>query len=61
MTSNNEKLHPTGLNIIKNPDGSYCFEWDPNDPRWDWMNNLTDDQIKDIMEKLALYESKNDT
>jgi hypothetical protein len=60
MKDNEElkELHPTGLNIIQNPDGSYCFEWNPDDPRWDWMNDLTDDQIRSIMEQLALQETE---
>jgi hypothetical protein len=44
------KIHPSGLNIIQNDDGSFAFEWDPKDERWSWMNDLTDDQIKTIME-----------
>jgi hypothetical protein len=46
-------FHESGLNIIKNPDGSFIFEWDPKDERWSWMNNLTDDQIKTMMESTA--------
>jgi hypothetical protein len=44
------KIHPSGLNIIQNDDGSFAFEWDPKDERWSWMNDLTDGQIKSIME-----------
>jgi hypothetical protein len=58
MKSDNVELHPSGLNIIQNPDGSYCFEWNPNDPRWNWMNSLTDDQIQNIMEKHAIHGSE---
>jgi hypothetical protein len=59
------KLHPTGLNIIQNPDGSVAFEWDPKDKRWNWMNGLTDEQIKTIIEeavelKLNLEEAADD-
>lgn len=59
------KLHESGLNIIQNPDGSIAFEWDPNDERWNWMNGLTDDQIKTIIEeavelKLNLEEAADD-
>jgi hypothetical protein len=32
-----------------NDDGSITFDWDPNDPMWSWMNNLTDDDIKSIL------------
>jgi hypothetical protein len=45
------KLHESGLNIIENSDGSFAFEWDPKDERWSWMNELTDDQIKSIIEE----------
>jgi len=59
------ELHPTGLNIIQNPDGSVAFEWDPKDKRWNWMNELTDDQIKTIIEeavelKLNLEETADE-
>lgn len=45
------KLHSSGLNIIENTDGSYAFEWDPKDKRWSWLNDLTDEQIKSIIEE----------
>jgi hypothetical protein len=61
VKSNNVELHPSGLNIIQNSDGSYCFEWNPTDPRWNWMNNLTDAQIQNIIEKHASMDLKNDT
>lgn len=59
------KLDPSGLNIIQNSDGSFAFEWDPNDKRWSWLNDLTDDQIKTIIEeavdlKLELEKTAND-
>jgi hypothetical protein len=47
-----KKLHSSGLNIISNDDGSFAFEWDPKDERWKWMNGLTDDQIKSIIEEM---------
>ena len=46
-----KQLHESGLNVIQNPDGSFAFEWDPNDERWKWLNGLTDDQIKHIIEE----------
>jgi hypothetical protein len=49
---NKTELHPSGLNIIQNPDGSFAFEWDPKDERWSWMNDLTDEQIKSTIEEL---------
>jgi len=58
-------LDPSGLNIIKNLDGSFAFEWDSNDKRWSWLNGLTDDQIKTIIEeaielKLSLEEAADE-
>jgi hypothetical protein len=47
------KLHESGLNIIQNSDGSFAFEWDPKDERWSWLNGLTDDQIKTIIEEVV--------
>ncbi len=46
-----KQLHESGLDIIENDDGSYAFEWNKNDPRWSWMNDLTDEQIKVIIEE----------
>jgi hypothetical protein len=51
-----KQIHESGLNIIQNPDGSYQFEWDPKDPRWSWLNGLTDEQVKIIIEQ-ALKEN----
>jgi hypothetical protein len=61
MTNQNSNLHPSGLNVIQNSDGSFAFEWDPKDERWSWMNDLTDDQIKTIMESTAELVKNNDT
>lgn len=47
----NKELHESGLNIIENLDGSFAFEWDPKDERWSWMNDLTDEEIKVIIEE----------
>jgi len=47
-----KQFHESGLNVIVNLDGSFAFEWDPKDERWSWMNGLTDDQIKTIIEEV---------
>ena len=47
-----KRLDPSGLNIIQNSDGSFAFEWDPKDERWNWMNGLTDEQIRTSIEAL---------
>lgn len=48
----NKQLHESGLNIIHNSDGSFYFEWNPKDERWSWMNDLTDEQIRTIIEEM---------
>ena len=59
---NNQQLHESGLNIIENSDGSYKFEWDPKDSRWNWMNGLTDDQVRIIIEQAIQDKlNQNDT
>jgi hypothetical protein len=37
------------LSVIVTDDGKIELDWDPNDPRWSWMNDLTNDQISDIL------------
>jgi hypothetical protein len=61
MNNPKPNFHESGLNIIENPDGSFVFEWDPKDGRWSWMNDLTDDQIKTIMESNAELIKNHDT
>lgn len=56
MTDNKKEIDSSGLNIIQNPDGSFVFEWDPKDPRWDWMNDMTDEEITKVIETLVLAE-----
>jgi hypothetical protein len=65
MDNKKNQLDSSGLNIIQNADGSFAFEWDPNDKRWSWLNGLTDGQIKTIIEeaielKLSLEEAADD-
>jgi len=45
------KIHESGLNIIENQDGSFTFEWNKDDARWSWLNGLTDQEIKSIIEE----------
>lgn len=56
----NKQIHESGLNIIENPDGSYAFEWDPKDERWAWMNGLTDQEIKSIVEDIIAKQPEFD-
>ena len=37
------------LKIHQNEDGSFSFEWDREDPKWNWMNDLTSKELETIM------------
>lgn len=46
------------LKIKQNPDGSFEVDWDPQDPNWSWMNNLTSKEVKIIIEQAIKEELK---
>ena len=48
------------LKIHQNEDGSFSLEWDKQDPKWNWMNNLTSKEIETIMNE-AIRNSINET
>ncbi len=39
------------LKINQNTEGSFDINWDKNDPRLQFMNNLTSEQIQSIIEQ----------
>jgi hypothetical protein len=39
------------LKIIQKEDGSFEMDWDPQDPKWSWMNGLTSEQVSLIMQE----------
>ena len=47
------------LKVNQNKDGSFTLEWDRQDPNWEWLNNLTSQEIQVIIEKAVQYD-KND-
>jgi len=46
------------LKIVENADGTFQMEWDKEDPKWSWLNNLTSAEIQVIMEQ-AIREELN--
>ena len=48
------------LKIHQNEDGSFSFEWDREDPKWNWMNDLTSKELETIMNE-AIRNSINET
>ena len=47
------------LKVNQNKDGSFTLEWDRQDPNWEWLNNLTTEEIQVIIGKAIQYD-KND-
>jgi hypothetical protein len=39
------------LNIERNEDGSFSLKWDSNDHNWTWLNDMTSDEIKIMIEE----------
>ena len=39
------------LKIIQNKDGTFTMDWDPQDPRWSWLNGLTSKEVSVIMQQ----------
>ena len=39
------------LQVKQNDDGTFDFEWDKEDPKWSWMNDLTGEELQSIVEK----------
>ena len=45
------KTNKDSLQITINDDGSVSFDWDKNDPKWNWLNNLSSEEIQEIVKK----------
>lgn len=39
------------LKITENSDGTFTMDWDPQDPNWKWLNDLTSKEIQIIVEQ----------
>jgi hypothetical protein len=39
------------LKFTENEDGSFTVNWDPQDPKWSFLNNLTSKEIQVIVEQ----------
>ena len=47
------------LKISQNEDGSFSMEWDKQDPKWSWLNGLTQKEIQVIVQQ-AIKDYLND-
>lgn len=41
--------------------GEITFEWDPNDTKWNFLHDLTSEEIADMITKHALETLKDET
>ena len=39
------------LKISQNEDGTFTMDWDSQDPKWSWLNGLTQKEIQVIVEQ----------
>lgn len=54
------------LRVNEKEDGSFEIEWDPNDPRYSFLNELTEEQVTELLtrgleEKIKMWESENES
>ena len=47
------------LTFTQNEDGSFTLNWDPNDPKWSWLNSLTSSEVQVII-KNAIADYLNE-
>jgi hypothetical protein len=51
MSATNQNQETDSLKIVEQPDGSFQMEWDKEDSKWSFLNNLTSKEIQIIMEQ----------
>jgi hypothetical protein len=51
MNVTNPNPENDSLKFTKNDDGSYTMDWDKEDPKWAFLNNLTSKEIQVIVEQ----------
>jgi hypothetical protein len=59
MSATNPNEEIDSLKITENADGSFTMDWDKEDPKWSFLNNLTSKEIQIIVEQ-AIKEHLND-
>ena len=61
MSVTNQNQEIDSLKIIENADGTFSMEWDKEDPKWSFLNNLTSKEIQIIVEQaIQNMMDKND-
>lgn len=57
MSTSNQEIDT--LSVKENPDGSFEITWDKNDPKWSFMNELTNEQVQIIIKQAINEELQN--
>ncbi len=50
MSVINQNQEIDSLEIVKQPDGSFQMEWDKKDSRWSWLNEMSNEEVKIILQ-----------
>lgn len=58
MSATNQNQETDSLKITENADGTFTMDWDPQDPKWSWLNNLTSKEISVIVQQAIEEELK---
>jgi hypothetical protein len=59
MSVINQNQEIDTLSVKENADGSFEITWDKNDPKWAFMNGLTNEQVQIIMKQAINEELQN--
>lgn len=51
MTVQNQNLEIDSLKITQNKDGFYTMDWSKDDPKWNFLNSMTSNEIQIIIEQ----------
>ena len=57
MNTSNQEID--SLKVTENADGSFEITWDKNDPKWSFMNGLTNEQVQIIIKQAINEELQN--
>ena len=57
MSTSNQEID--SLKVTENADGSFEITWDKNDPKWSFMNELTNEQVQIIIKQAINEELQN--
>jgi hypothetical protein len=46
----NTTTDDSGLIVRQNEDGTFQLEWDEKDSRWSWLNGMSNEEVKIILQ-----------